>query len=90
MPEGNRKPEGGEIDPAKLLELELMQKRAQWRQAKARRSSLRALSFFFLFVVIVAAIVAFYLFFSPARVSELQSGAAGQVQPTPSPTPPVP
>ena len=88
MPDGNRKPEGGEIDPAKLLELELMQKRAEWKQAKARRGSLRALSFFFLIVVIVAALICFYLFFSPERVRELRSGSAGETEATPSPSVP--
>lgn len=73
IPDGNRKPEPGETDPAqlaKLLEIELMQKRAQWQQAKARRGNLRTVSFLFLFLVIVGAIVAFYLFFSPARVGD--------------------
>ena len=85
MPDANRKPEGGEIDPAKLLEIELMQKRAEWQQAKARRGGLRTLSFLFLFIVIVAAIVCFYLFFSPQRVRELRSGGAEQqVNPSPA------
>ena len=84
MPDSNRKPEGDEIDAAKLLEIELMQKRAEWKRAKERRGGLRALSFFFLFAVIVAAIVAFYLFFNPARTRELQSRDAGDVEPTPA------
>jgi hypothetical protein len=88
MPDGNRKSEGGEIDPAKLLELELMQKRAQWQQGKARRNSLRALSFFFLFVVIVAALVSFYLFFSPDRVRELRSGDTEETEAASSPSAP--
>jgi hypothetical protein len=85
MPDANRKPEGGEIDPAKLLEIELMQKRAEWQQAKARRGSLRALSFLFLFIIVAAAIVCFYLFFSPQKVRELRSGDA-DLQATPAVT----
>ena len=81
MPDSNRKPEGGEIDPVQLLELELMQKRATWQRAKARRGGLRALSFLFLFVVIVAAIAVFFIFFSPARVQELRSGHEPGAQP---------
>jgi len=75
------------MDPAKiekLLEIELMQKRASWQQAKARRGSFRALSFFFLFIVIVAAVVGFYLFFSPDRMSELKSNATEQENESPA------
>jgi flagellar basal body-associated protein FliL len=86
MPDGNRKPEGGEIDPAKLLELELMQKRAEWQQAKTRRGGLRALSFLFLAVIIAAAVICFYLFFSPERVRELRSGS--EATPSAAPTEP--
>ena len=75
MPDGNRKPEGDAPDPeklAKLLEIELMQKRAGWQQAKQRSGALRAASFFFLFVIFLAALVAFWWFFSPDRVQELR------------------
>ena len=88
MPDGNRKPEPDELDPAKLaklLDIELMQKRAEWQQAKARRGNLRALSFFFLFIVVAGAIAAFFLFFSPGAVSErrpdVQNSTPGPVQP---------
>lgn len=89
MPDGDRKPEPDTPDPAKiaqLLEIELMQKRAAWQQAKGRRSNLRALSFLFLFLIIAAALVAFFLFFSPERVSELKANAA-HISPTVSPAP---
>lgn len=75
MPDGNRKPDRDAPDPetlAKLLEIELMQKRAGWQQAKQRRGALRTASFFFLFVVIVGALFAFWLLFSPDRVQELR------------------
>lgn len=75
MPDGNRKPEGDAPDPeklAKLLEIELMQKRAGWQQAKQRRGSLRTLSFFFLFLVIVGALFAFWMFFNRDGVQELR------------------
>ena len=86
MPDDNRKPEHPEMNPAnieQLLEIELMQKRAAWQQTKARRGGLRALSFLFLFVVILAALVGFFVFFSSDRVSELKSNNAAQTQPTP-------
>jgi hypothetical protein len=88
MLDGNRKPEGEEIDPAKmeqLLEIELMQKRAAWQQAKAKRNGLRALSFFFLFLVVIAALVGFFVFFSPERVNELKSLGSSDLHPSPSP-----
>jgi flagellar basal body-associated protein FliL len=87
MSNGDSKREPTENDPAKLaqlLEIELMQKRAQWQQTKARRGSLRAIAFLFLFVVILGALVAFFVFFSPSRVSELKSQAP---QPTASAAP---
>ena len=51
----------------KMLELELIQKRAQWQQQKARRGTLRALSFFFLFLVVAAALAGFFFFFTSER-----------------------
>lgn len=85
MSNGDSKPEPAESDPAKLaqlLEIELMQKRAAWQQAKARRGNLRAISFFFLFIVIVGSLVAFFVFFSGGRVSELHPNGGA---PSPSP-----
>jgi hypothetical protein len=71
MADTNEKPEFPEKDPdtlARLLELELIQKRAIWQQTAARRSKLKALSFFFLFLVVVGAFLAFFFFFS--QISE--------------------
>lgn len=84
MPDGDRKPEPEEIDPAKLeqlLAIELMQKRAAWQQAKANRGNLRALSFGFLFLIIVAALLAFFFIFS-GGMGEPRRGAP---QSTPAP-----
>ena len=81
---GNGKPEP--IDPEqmlRMLDLELMQKRALRKQASARRNSLRALSFFFLFVVILGAAVAAYFAFTSGRIDELRAGQ----NPTSTPTP---
>ncbi len=87
MAEGNS--ERRETDPAKLaeqLEIELMMKRAGWQQAKARRGSLRAISFAFLFLVIVGALFAFWFFFSSGNVEELRATAAERSHASPSPT----
>jgi hypothetical protein len=53
---------------SRLLEIELIQKRAEWQQASARHKNLRSVSFLFLFVVVMAALVGFYFIFM--RVNE--------------------
>ncbi|MFN2475172.1 MAG: hypothetical protein ABR526_02380 [Chthoniobacterales bacterium] len=88
MTEGGGKPEPERPDPAKLaqlLEIELMQKRAAWQQARARRRSVRALSFLFLFIVIALALVAFFVFFSTGQVTQLRSDAAHSASPSAPP-----
>jgi hypothetical protein len=65
------KPELPDDDPEKisqLLELQLAQKRAEWKRASARYRMLRSLSFLFLFLVIAGGLFAFSLIFS--RVNE--------------------
>jgi len=67
MPESDRhKPDLSEHE--QLLELELIQKRAAWQQAKARRGSWRALSFFFLFAVIVATLLTYFFLLSAGPI----------------------
>ena len=86
MPDDNPNPpppSPSEIE--KLLEIELMQKRASWQQAKAQRSIWRALSFLFLFLVILAALVGFFIFFSSDRRADLKAGSAAHSEPTPTP-----
>lgn len=77
MTEGNRKREDADPDPSQLermLEIEMIQKRAAWQQARTQRASFRTFSFVFLFVIIVAALVGFYLFLSPGHIEELKAG----------------
>ena len=55
-----------DIDPdnlSRLLELELIQKRATWKQAGQRYRSIRAAGFVFLFLLIVACAVGGYFAF---------------------------
>lgn len=76
MTDGNLKSQAEENDPAtaeKLLELELMQKRAQWKQAKARGNNLRTLSLVFLLVVILGALAGFFYFFSFGTANDLKA-----------------
>jgi flagellar basal body-associated protein FliL len=83
-PHGDGKPEP--IDPEqmlRILDIELMQKRALRKQATARRSSLRVVSFFFLFVVILGVAVAAYFAFTSGRVDELRARSNAPASPTP-------
>jgi hypothetical protein len=59
----NRLLKPNEIDPdnlSRLLELELIQKRATWKQAGERYRSIRAAGFIFLFVLIVGCLIGGY------------------------------
>ena len=53
---------------ARLLELELMQKRMAWKQAAAHYRTIRMFGFFFLFILILACAGGFFFVFS--RVNE--------------------
>jgi hypothetical protein len=53
---------------ARLLELELIQKRTVWKQAGTRYRTIRTFCFLFLFILIVAGAFGFYFIF--ARVNE--------------------
>ena len=89
MTTGAGKHEPLETDPdklAQLLQIELIQNRARWEQAKARRGNLRALSLFFLFIVIVAAVAAFYWFMSPEHINEIRANSRGASE-SPAATP---
>ncbi|HVF73122.1 MAG TPA: hypothetical protein VM940_16085 [Chthoniobacterales bacterium] len=72
-PHGDGKPEPA--DPEQLLrtlDLELMQQRALRQQIAARRNNLRALSFLFLFLVILGVAVATYFAFTSGRIEDLR------------------
>ena len=49
---------------ARALELELAQKRLHWQRDREKYRTLRVLSFGFLFVIILAGLIAFFFFFS--------------------------
>jgi hypothetical protein len=77
----NDKAASNEIDPeqiAKLLELELMQKRAQLKTAGARRRSRRVGVFVFLFVIITACVIAFVFLYSKANEERANRPATPQ------------
>ena len=88
MPEGNRNPDPNQVDPeqlAKLLEIELMQKRAAWQRTNASRKNLRTLSFLFLFIVIAGAMIAFYLLVSSRDPDSARTRNQNQELVTPTP-----
>jgi len=55
---------------ARTLELELAQKRLHWQRDREKYRTLRVLSFGFLFIIILAGLVAFFFFFS--RTNEMR------------------
>ena len=64
-------PKSSEFDPdnlSRLLELELIQKRATWKQAGERYRSIRTAGFVFLFVLILGCVIGGYFAF--IRVNE--------------------
>lgn len=69
-------------DLARVLELELLQKRAQWQHGLARRRVARVMSFVFLFIVVGVAILALsYLF------TRVNGGLAHRPLPSPAASP---
>ena len=71
IPDAIGKPNPNESDPEnaeRLLELELVRKRAEWKESGERYRAFRSMSFVFLFLLIVGALVAAFFVFS--RVSE--------------------
>ena len=63
---------------ARSLELELTQKRLRWQRGREKYRTLRVLSFGFLFIVILAGLIALFFFFS--RTNEVR-----EQHPQPSP-----
>lgn len=62
-------PAGTEAEQmARMLELELIQKRMAWQQAKQRKKSYRSLAFLFLFLLFAGCALGFFFVFS--RVTE--------------------
>ena len=52
---------------SRLLEIELMQKKALWQQKTARNKSLKSLSIMFLFLMVMGGLAAFYFVFMQAK-----------------------
>jgi hypothetical protein len=85
IPDADGKPESRKTDPeelARLLEIELAQKRAAWQSASARHRQIRIASFLFLFLLAAGTLLAF--FFLMAHVNERR---ASQPQASPAASP---
>jgi hypothetical protein len=82
-PDTGGQPESKENDPeqlSRLMDLELAQKRIAWKEAASRRQKIRVASFFFLFLLVIASLFAFFVLFS--RVN--QERANPRATPTPT------
>jgi hypothetical protein len=80
--DGKQEPDDPE-NAVRMVELELMRQRAALQQASAPYRGLRAASFVFLFVVILAALLAFFYVFSSGG---LNVRARNSPQPSPGAT----
>ena len=70
MPEGATGTNSNETEAEtlnRLLEIELIQKRAEWKQAGARHRNARMMSFAFLFFIIIGGLVALFFAFSTVK-----------------------
>ena len=82
-PNANNIAKSQDIDPeqfAKMLELELIQKRAQLKQAAGRRSARRAGTLGFIFLILIGCVIAFLFLYSKANEERANRPA------TPSPS----
>ena len=67
IPDTDGKIESAKNDPgqlARVLELELLQKRAAWQRAHSRYRAIRTLSILFLLIVVAGSVAALFLLFS--------------------------
>jgi hypothetical protein len=77
--------EPGNISPSisdaeqltRMLELELIQKRTSWKQAKEHNQSLRSAAFLFLFLIFVGSLVGF--FFAYTHISQQRTHPASSM-----------
>jgi hypothetical protein len=60
---------------SRLLEIELIQKRAEWQKATARHKTVRTASILFLMVIVIAGLAAFYFAFMRATEGRQQHAA---------------
>lgn len=63
-----KQPVGNDPDElSRLLEIELMQKRASWQQKTARNKNLKSVSLVFLFLIVMGGLAGLYFVFMQAN-----------------------
>jgi hypothetical protein len=74
IPDANSKPESQPPDAdelERLLQIELAQKKMEWAAATGRYRMIRTLSFFFLALIIMGALAAFFLLYTSPLADRL-------------------
>jgi hypothetical protein len=66
---------------SRLLEIELIQKRAEWQRTTGRNKNLKTFSLMFLFVVVLAGLATFYFAYMRASEGRSQRPPAAATQP---------
>jgi hypothetical protein len=86
IPKGDGKSESSKTDAEELtrvIELEMAQNRAAWARTEARNRRIRTFSFAFLAIVVIGALLAFFLLFT--RVSQERPGQGARAEATATP-----
>jgi hypothetical protein len=87
IPDAAGKPNPNESDPEavqRLLELELIRKRVEWKETGKRYRAFRSMGFVFLFLLIVGTLVAAFFAFTRVneeRANQSNSGSARVARP---------
>jgi len=86
IPDSGGKSESSKTDPEELtrmIELEMAQQRAAWAGAEARHRKIRTMSFAFLAILVIGALLAFFLLFTRLTQERPTPGTRSQPAATP-------
>ncbi len=86
IPDAEGKPESCQTDPeqlVRLLDIELAMKRAAWAEATSRHRKIRTISFLFLALVLMGAMLGFFLIFTSLTQDRVKTGARPVASPRP-------
>jgi hypothetical protein len=64
----------------KLLEIELIQKRTEWKRATERNKNLKSLSLLFVFVIVMGSLAGFYFTYLRVQEGKQNKPAAGETR----------
>ena len=88
IPEAEGKPESRENDPeqlARLLEIQLAQKRAEWKSSGERYRKIRTAGLILLFLLVIGSLAAFFLLMT--QLNEARQTPPGSDNPATSASP---